>query len=99
MKILAIEKDLGNIDWSIHTDVLKSEAEFVYKLYLEGIIREIYFNDCKNAVIIIECDSIELAKTILNSFPLVKNGLISFEIAPLNPYSGLRRLMNQKTDL
>ncbi len=96
MKILALEKETARVDWSLHSETLKLEAEHVYKLYLDGVIREIYFNEQKNAVLIMECESIKLAKTIISSFPLVSNGLIYFEINTLYPYSRWRRLMNQK---
>ncbi len=97
MKILALEKEAAGIDWSLHGDTLKAEAEYVYKLYLDGVIREIYFNEKKNAVLLMECDSLEVAKSILDYCPLVKKGLISFDVTSLHPYSGLSRLMSSKS--
>lgn len=98
MKILALEKETAGIDWSLHGETLRAEAEYVYKLYLDGVIREIYFNEKKNAVLLMECDSIDHAKSILNSCPLVNKGLISFEVTSLHPYSGLSRLMSAKNE-
>ncbi len=44
------------------------------------------------AVLILECaDAIE-AHQALNTLPLVKEGLITFQVIPLIPYSGLARL-------
>ncbi len=93
MKILAIERELKNTDWNRETRILENEARQVYQLYLAGFIREIYFNGDHNAVIILECESIEAADKLLNSLPLVKEGLISFQIMQLLPYSGYDRIL------
>jgi hypothetical protein len=93
MKILAIEKDLIDIDWSTENNTLVNEAKQAYQLYLSGYFREIYFNEFHNAVIILECESIEKANELLNSLPLVKKGLIAFELMQLNPYTGYDRIM------
>lgn len=93
MKILAIEKELADIDWSIENNTLEKEAKQAYQLYLSGYFREIYFNEFHNAVIILECESIEKANELLNSLPLVKKGMIAFELMQLNPYTGFDRIM------
>ncbi|NOQ23878.1 MAG: superoxide dismutase [Bacteroidales bacterium] len=93
MKILAIEKELVDIDWSTENDTLEDEAKHAYQLYLSGYFREIYFNEFHNAVIILECESIEKANELLNTLPLVKKGMIAFELMQLNPYTGYDRIM------
>lgn len=93
MKILAIEKELSDIDWSTENDTLENEAKHAYQLYLSGYFREIYFNEFHNAVIILECESIEKANELLNTLPLVKKGMITFELMQLNPYTGYDRVM------
>lgn len=92
MKILAIEKErpgLHPVNFEPH---LEDEASNVWKLYLEGFIREIYFNEVNNAVLVLEAESKEDAKKKLDEFPLVREGLISFQLCELNPYSGFSRL-------
>lgn len=96
MKILAIEKELQNVNWGNKVSSLKQEAQYVYKLYIDNFIREIYFNQNHNAVLVIECESIEKAKLVLNDLPLVKNKLIDFELMELNPYTGYSRLFEDK---
>lgn len=93
MKILAIEKELEDADWSAAKEILDDEARHVYELYLSGFLREIYFNDEHCAVLMLECENKERATELLNSFPLVKNGLIRFEVTTLNPYTGYERIM------
>jgi hypothetical protein len=40
-----------------------------------------------------ECDTKEKATELLNSLPLVKKGLIAFELMQLNPYTGYDRII------
>jgi len=93
MKILALEKELLNTTSEQFTQHLKTEAARVWKLYKSGQLREIYFRgDRDEAVLILECTDVDEANGILNTLPLVKEGLINFEVIPLVPYPGFERL-------
>lgn len=94
MKILAIEKQLKAVDWKNESLILIQEAKSAYKLMLEGVLREIYFSENKNAILILECEGKIIAKQLLDKLPLVKKGIIDFEIIELQPYTGFTRLMN-----
>jgi hypothetical protein len=65
----------------------------VWELQQAGVLRELYFRqDEDSAVLMLECtDTIE-AEKILNTLPLVEEGLITFDIIPLVPYPGFSRL-------
>jgi len=93
MKFLAIEiekEGLSSKDFQPH---FKNESLKVLELYEKGIIREIYFDQDHCAVLILECNNLNEAKSILNELPLVSNGLISFSIRELSPYTGFSRLI------
>ncbi|HUI30334.1 MAG TPA: muconolactone Delta-isomerase family protein [Candidatus Acidoferrales bacterium] len=94
MKILALEKEVEGIPDSSFTDqLLKKEAEHAWELHQAGVIRELYFRtDRVSAVLILECASADQAQSILSTLPLVKEGLIDFEIIPLKAYTGFQRL-------
>jgi hypothetical protein len=94
MKILAIEKELMPVDWKNESQTLIEEAKSAYKLMLSGNLREIYFSENKNAVLILECEDKIVAKQLLDKLPLVKKGIIDFEIMELQPYTGFTRLMD-----
>jgi len=96
MKILALEKEVDGVDWSNLDEVLKQEAHHVYALQKQGIVREIYFNQNHCAVIILECKSAIVAKNTLNELPLVKSGLINFEVMELTPYNGFDRIIEKQ---
>ncbi len=92
MKFLAIEiekEGLSSNDFQPH---LKNESLKVLELYERGIIREIYFDQEHCAVLILECNNLNDAKSILNELPLVSNGLIDFNVRELSPYTGFSRL-------
>lgn len=93
MRVLAMSYDNPNISWDGKEEVLRKEAEFVWRLNQRDIIRDIWFTEPnKDAVLILECDSLNQAKEIINEFPLVKDGLISFNILQIIPYDGFERL-------
>jgi hypothetical protein len=93
MKILALEKEIPSVTAEQFHPYLKAEAEQVWKLYKSGVIREIYFKEGKNdAVLILECESLQFAREVLETLPLVNQKLIEFEVIPLIPYPGFERL-------
>lgn len=93
MKILAIEKEEAGTTDEQFEPHLKTEAARAWQLYQSGFFREMYFRaDGDDAVLMIECDTTEKAKETLATLPLVKAGLISFELIPLKPYPGFARL-------
>ncbi len=93
MKILALEKEVTNCNAEKYKLFLKEEAEKVWELMQENIIREIYFTkDGNNAVLMLECNDEIEAGRILKTLPLVREGIITFEINALLPYNGFKRL-------
>ncbi len=93
MKILAIEKEVPGTTDEQFEPFLRTEAARAWELYQSGRLREAYFRaDRQEAILILECDGAEEAHQLLATLPLVKEGLISFEIIPLIPYPGFGRL-------
>lgn len=95
MKLLAIEKETNVVNWDEENETLINESYQVYHLFQEGIIRDIYFTETENAVIVLECASREEAIIVLETLPLVKAGLISFEVMELRPYTGFDRIIQK----
>ena len=94
MKILAVERDVpGAEDGSYTEALLRAEALRAWELYQEGIVREIYFRaDRTEAVIMLECASVDAARAALDTLPLVQAGLVAFDFIPLKAYPGFARL-------
>lgn len=94
MKILALERDL--VDRPELASPLREEAVRVWELYQAGVIREMYFRaDEPTAVLVLEVQSVDDARRLLDTLPLVAGGHIAFELVPLVPYPGLARLFEQ----
>jgi hypothetical protein len=94
MKFFALEVENQPINWNeVDPGLLKAEARCLFDLQQADLIRQVYFTaDTKSAVIEWECDSIEKVCASIETFPLVKAGLIHFNVIPLVPYSGFNRL-------
>jgi hypothetical protein len=92
MKILALEREIEGVSWDNTEKLLEQEAGHIFQLYLSDNLREIYFTEDKNAVIIIETKNKETAKELLDALPLVKSGMIRFEMMELCPYIGYERI-------
>ncbi len=96
MKILALESELPGTPEEAFTPHLKAEAARVWELYRAGVVRELYFRqDWPGAVLILECADAEEASQVLDTLPLVQEGLIVFDVIPLIPYPGFSRLFDQ----
>jgi hypothetical protein len=94
MKFLAIEKEIRPIDPETECLILRDEAKTLYDLYRDRHVREYYFNQDHEAVLILECGSTDECNTLLQSLPLVKQKVIRFELMELRPYTGFERLFD-----
>lgn len=93
MKFIALEVEEPNASAEDFQPHLKAEALHVWDLQQQGIVREAHFrSDQHTAVLVLECDDLAQAREVTSNFPLVKLGLIHFEIIPLIPYTGYSRL-------
>jgi len=93
MKILAIERALPGVSEDAFPPHLAAEAVRVWELYQSGVFREMYFRqDRPEAVLVLECADVSEAEAILATLPLVREGLIAFDLIPLIAYPGFARL-------
>ena len=76
---------------------MKTEARTAWELYQSGVLRELYFSaDEHEAVLVLECDSVDEARRQLAELPLVRAGLIDFRVVPLVAYPGFARLFARR---
>jgi hypothetical protein len=93
MKILAIEKEIQGVTDEQCKPHMKAEAMRAWELCQSGEFREMYFRaDGDGAILVLECANALEAKNVLATLPLVKAGLIDFEVIPLKAYPGFARL-------
>lgn len=93
MKIIALEHEVPNATADGFQQYAKDEARKVWDLVQAGVVRETYFRaDRSEAVLVLECQTVEEAREVLSALPFVKNQLITFELIPLKAYPGFERL-------
>ncbi len=98
MKLLAIEREVPGVTDEQFRPHLKAEAARAWELYRAGVFRELYFRqDQPAAVLVLECADVAEANRVLGTLPLVREGLITFEVIPLAPYPGFSRLFADGT--
>jgi hypothetical protein len=89
MKILAIAKVDPQTTLEKIQPHLAAEVKHAWKLYKDGAFREMY--SCPDrrlgVVFVLECNSVDEARTVLSELPFVREKLIDFEVIPLGPFS------------
>jgi hypothetical protein len=97
LKILALEHELPEATVDGFQEYAVAEARQVWALVQAGVIRETYFRvDRSEAVLVLECPSVEDAREALSALPFIQNQLITFELIPLKAYSGFERLFTKE---
>ena len=93
MQFLAMEVELPGATAEGFAPHLDAEARHLWDLQQRGAVRGAWFRtDRHTAVLSLECADAAEAEGLLAGFPLVRHGLIRFELVPLEPYSGYARL-------
>lgn len=93
MKIIALSHDVPGVSDEQFAPHLKAESLRAWELVQANVLREIYFRaDESSAVLIFECASVDEARALTDTLPLVKAGLIAFDFIPLIAYPGFARL-------
>jgi hypothetical protein len=97
MKIIAIDKILPTATEDNIRGVVVREALHIWMLYSKDIVREVYFRkDRPGVVLSLECEDATEAKRILNTFPMVKAGVIDFDIIPVGHFVPFGTLIDQE---
>ena len=74
--------------------VIPAEIRATVKLYLDGKIRQWYSRgDGKGVVFLIEAQSVDEARTLMESLPLAKEHLMDTQYVPVGPLMPLRALI------
>ncbi len=97
MKILALETEVPGVTDEQFAPHLEAEAMRAWELHQAGVIRELHFRtDRHEAVLVLECATVDEARQALATLPLVRAGLIAFDLVPLRAYPGFERLFARR---
>jgi len=72
----------------------REELLHVWKLYEEGLVRELYQRDGPGAVLILEAPGLADARRGLDELPLVAAGAIGYELLELRPFAAYGPLLD-----
>jgi hypothetical protein len=94
MQILAISESTTNATLEKIQPHLLEEVRDTMELYLRDVIRNYYFRSDKNGVVfMLECNSVDEAQSELENLKLVREGMIQFNLIPLEPLKPLGILL------
>ena len=97
MKVIAIDKILPTATEENIRGVVIREALHIWLLYSKDVVREVYFRKDRPGVVLhLECTDAAEAKRILSTFPMVKAGVIDFDIIPLGHFVPFGMLIDQE---
>jgi hypothetical protein len=99
VKVLAIGHAQPGIRWEDIAPYVGEEARSVWELYESDRVREFYLrvDHRPGFVLVFETDHVSEAERLVAALPIVKAGLLDFEVVPLRPYIGLRELFEEPT--
>ncbi|CAK9885373.1 MAG: hypothetical protein XXXJIFNMEKO3_01771 [Candidatus Erwinia impunctatus] len=84
MRFLCLDIPRSDATQEDYLPYLTEESRYGWKLYKDELIREIYLRrDRLGVVVAAESESAEACRNALNQLPLVKAGVISWEIIPI----------------
>ena len=93
MRILCIDRPLPGATFERYKPHLQAEVRHTWEAYKTGVVRDIYLRqDRPGVAIFLECSSVDEAKAALAELPLVKAGLIDFEVIPLGAFTNWEML-------
>ncbi len=97
MKLFAIDRILPTATEETIRGVVIREALHIWLLYTKDIVREVYFRkDRPGTVLVLECENVADAKKFLSTFPMVKAGVIDFDIIPVGHFVPFGTLLDQE---
>lgn len=87
MKLFAIDRILPTATEEKIRNVVLKDAFHTWTLYSKDMIREAYFRkDRPGVVLVLEAPSVDDAKRMLATFPLVKAGVVEFDVIPVGHF-------------
>jgi hypothetical protein len=87
MRILALDRPAAGATLAAYQPHILAEVRHTWGAYKSGLVRDIYFRqDRPGVAIFLECADAEAAKAALAELPLVRAGLLDFDVIPLGPF-------------
>ena len=97
MKILCISKWAKAPSPEERDAILPKEVPATLKLYLDGVIEQMWFKlDAPGVVFLVNGEPVDAAKTHVHGLPMGQAGLMDFDFSPVGPLAPLGMLSAEK---
>jgi hypothetical protein len=96
MKVIAIGSLVQPLTPEQKQQIMPKEVSATLKHYLEGTIEQFWFREKKGPIFLMNIESIEQAKSELDTLPLVEANLMTWELMPVTPLSPLGLLIQER---
>jgi hypothetical protein len=97
MKVLAIGSIVKPLTDEQRAQIMPEEVPHTLKLYLDGTVDQYWFRQDKpGPIFLMNVDTVEKARAVIDEMPLVKAGLAAYEFIPVGPLAPLARLIQDK---
>ncbi|QGZ65686.1 hypothetical protein [Paraburkholderia acidisoli] len=93
MKVFAIATAQPTFTPEKIAQYMPHEVPATLKLYLDGKVEQFWFREKMGPIFLMNVESVDQAKSILNTLPLVADGLMTYEYLPVGPLAPLGRLI------
>jgi hypothetical protein len=98
MQIIAISEATKTATLEKAKAHLPEEVRDTISLYLKDVIRDFYYrSDITGVVFMMECESLDEARAELAGLKLVKEGMLTFNLIPVQPLKPLGILLADAT--
>jgi hypothetical protein len=93
MKVMAIASPRATLTPDVIGPHMPAEVPHTLQLYLDGVIEQFWFRERNGPIFLMNVESVEQAMSVLETLPLVKANLMTYELMPVGPLAPLRRLI------
>jgi hypothetical protein len=89
MQILALSRRLEGATPEKLAALAADEARVAWQLHGDGVLRSAHrCPERPGSVLVLECASLDEARAALQRLPMVRDGLIAFDLSRMLPYTG-----------
>ncbi|MRW86072.1 hypothetical protein GJ698_18540 [Pseudoduganella sp. FT26W] len=97
MKVLAIGAIVKPVSDQQRAEIMPKEVPHTLQMYLDGVIEQFWFRQDKpGPVFLMNVDSTEQAKSVIDLMPIVAAGFAQYEFIPVGPLAPLGLLIQGK---
>ena len=93
MKVMAIASPKVALNPEMLKPHMPAEVPHTLQLYLDGVVEQFWFREQKGPIFLMNVETVEQAQAVLNTLPLVKADLMTYELMPIGPLAPLGRLI------